>query len=81
MVTVVHYTRCVIFQRKYRIKFDGKGMKVLVGMHTACMDPPTEVLPVGSRVIGQFTEAYLKPCMILFTIHLHVKSDFYSNLT
>ena len=43
-------TRCL--QRRYRLKFDGKGMKVLNGKHIAYQDRSNEILPVGSRVIG-----------------------------
>ncbi len=40
------------FQWKYKIRFEGKGMKVLGGRFIALQENPAEVLPVGSRIIG-----------------------------
>ena len=41
-----------ILQRRYKIKYDGKGLKVLDGKNIAFVDPPKTTLPVGTRIIG-----------------------------
>ncbi|KAI0237727.1 Histone-lysine N-methyltransferase SETDB1 [Lamellibrachia satsuma] len=38
-------------EHKLKVKFDGKGMKILTGKQVACIDVSTEILPVGTRVI------------------------------
>ena len=54
----IFYTSCMnSFQRKYKIKFDGKGMKVLTGKHVAYVDFPSDLLTVGSRIIGKLVLA------------------------
>lgn len=40
-------------QRKFKIKFDGRGMKVVGSKGIAYTDHPKDNLLVGSRVIGQ----------------------------
>ena len=42
------------------MKFDGKGSKVLPGKQIAFADSPKETLPVGSRVVGRFSECSKK---------------------
>ncbi|KAK2168665.1 hypothetical protein LSH36_15g13047 [Paralvinella palmiformis] len=41
---------------KYRVKFDGKGVKAVSGMHLAFYDYPKEIMPVGSRIIALYKD-------------------------
>ncbi|XP_048242082.1 histone-lysine N-methyltransferase eggless-like isoform X2 [Haliotis rufescens] len=42
--------------RKYKVKFDGKGMKILSGKHIAYRDPIHVVLKVGSRCVALYRD-------------------------
>jgi hypothetical protein len=46
------------------MKFDGKGMKILNGKHIAFHDHPTEILPVGSRIIGKIHAMFCNLLML-----------------
>lgn len=47
----------ILFQWKYRVKFDGKGLKVLSGHHIAYREPISCFLKVGTRVAGKYDKA------------------------
>ncbi|KAK2184505.1 hypothetical protein NP493_262g01000 [Ridgeia piscesae] len=48
-------------EHKYKVKFDGKGMKILTGRQVACIDISTEILPVGTRVIALYRGEQTSP--------------------